>query len=107
MVENGIGASVPRTEDHRFLTGTGDYTDDTTLLRQTSAAFVRSTHPHATFTLDTSAAAGAPGVLAVLTGADLAADELGSLICGTSAIDMPATPQAVWPAPGSQSQARA
>ena len=26
MAENGIGASVPRTEDHRFLTGTGDYT---------------------------------------------------------------------------------
>ena len=82
MAENGIGASVPRTEDHRFLTGTGDYTDDTNLPRQTYAAFVRSTHPHATFTLDASAAATAPGVVAVLTGADMAGDGVGSLICG-------------------------
>ena len=82
MAENGIGAAVPRTEDHRFLTGTGDYTDDTNLPHQTYAAFVRSTHPHATFTLDTSAAAAAPGVVAVLTGADFAADGKGSLICG-------------------------
>ena len=80
MAENGIGASVLRTEDHRFLTGTGDYTDDTNLPRQTCAAFVRSTHPHATFTLDTSAA-----VMNAMTHA-----------LGTSAIDMPATPQAVW-----------
>ena len=82
MAEHGIGASVPRTEDHRFLTGTGDYTDDTNLSRQTYAAFVRSAHPHATFTLDTSAAAAAPGVVAILTGADLAGDQVGSLICG-------------------------
>ena len=82
MAENGIGAAVPRTEDQRFLTGTGDYTDDTNLPRQTYAAFVRSTHPHAAFTLDTAAAAAAPGVAAVLTGADFAADEKGSLICG-------------------------
>ena len=67
MVENGIGAAVPRTEDHRFLTETGDCTDDTNLPRQTYAAFVHSTHPHATFTLDTSDAA-APGVVAVLAG---------------------------------------
>ena len=65
MAVNGIGESVPRTEDRRFLTGTGDYTDDTTFPHQTHAGFVRSTHPHATFTLDTSAAAAAPGVLAV------------------------------------------
>ena len=48
---------MPRTEDQRFLTGSGNYTDDTTLPHQTHAAFVRSTHPHASFTLDASAAA--------------------------------------------------
>ena len=79
----GIGAAVPRTEDHRFLTGTGDYTDDTNLPRQTYAAFVRSTHPHATFTLDTSAASAAPGVVAVLTGAGLRGRTgRAPLICG-------------------------
>ena len=82
MAEHGIGASVPRTEDQRFLTGTGNYTDDSNLPHQTYAAFVRSTHAHATFTLDTAAAAVAPGVVAVLTGADMAGDGVGSLICG-------------------------
>ena len=82
MAENGIGASALRTEDQRFLTGTGDYTDDTNLSHQTYAAFVRSTHARATFTLDTAAAAAAPDVVAVLTGADMAGDQIGSLICG-------------------------
>ena len=45
--------------------------------------FVRSPHAHAKIkSIDTSAALAADGVVAVLTGKDLAADELGGLICG-------------------------
>jgi len=43
----GIGARVPRTEDKRFLTGTGRYVDDLPLARATYAYFLRSPHAHA------------------------------------------------------------
>lgn len=80
-VPNGIGAPVKRKEDRRFLTGRGRYTDDINVPGQLHASFVRSPHAHATITsIDTSAAAAAPGVVAVYTGADTA--ELGSLPCG-------------------------
>ena len=107
MAEHGIGASVARTEDHRFLTGTGDYTDDTNLPRQTHAAFVRSTHSHASFTLDTDAASGAPGVVAVLTGADLAADAEGNgLICGWQVTGKDGEPHKAPAAPGPRGRHR-
>ena len=48
MKADGIGARVTRKEDHRFLTGNGQYTDDITLPHQSYAAFVRSPHAHAT-----------------------------------------------------------
>ena len=48
MTENGIGASVRRKEDIRFLTGKGNYTDDVNVVGQTYAYFVRSPHAHAT-----------------------------------------------------------
>ncbi|MBH60870.1 MAG: hypothetical protein CL569_00135 [Alphaproteobacteria bacterium] len=83
MAENGIGARSLRKEDARFLRGTGHYIDDINRPGQAYAAFVRSPHAHAKINkVDTSKAAGAPGVLAVLTGDDLAADEIGGLICG-------------------------
>lgn len=83
MSETGIGKRLPRMEDHRFITGKGRYTDDINLPRQTYAAFVRSPHAHATINgIDTSQAEGAPGVVAVLTGEDVAADGIGGLICG-------------------------
>ena len=47
MIENGIGASVRRKEDNRFLTGKGNYTDDVNVVGQTHAYFVRSPHAHA------------------------------------------------------------
>jgi carbon-monoxide dehydrogenase large subunit len=79
----GIGASVRRKEDHRFITGTGHYTDDINRPGQVSAYFVRSPHAHATIrSIDGKAASAMPGVLAVLTGAELAADKIGNLICG-------------------------
>src|ERR1700722_210937 len=83
MSATGIGASVRRKEDRRFITGTGHYTDDINRPGQTYAFFVRSPHAHATIkSIDTKAAAAMPGVLAVLTGAELAADKIGNLICG-------------------------
>src|SRR5689334_1432590 len=78
-----VGTSVKRKEDYRFITGQGRYTDDLTRPGQTSAAFVRSPYPHATIDrIDTSAALAVPGVISVLTGADLEADGVKGLICG-------------------------
>lgn len=83
MSDTGIGASVRRKEDHRFITGEGHYTGDITLPKQTHAVFVRSPHAHATIKgIDTSKAAKAPGVLGIFTGEDVAADKVGGLICG-------------------------
>mgnify|MGYP000592521024 CR=1 FL=1 len=79
----GIGARVKRKEDHRFLTGKGNYTDDINLPKQTYAYFVRSPHAHATIKkIDTSKAKKMPGVVGVFTGDDVAATKLGGLICG-------------------------
>jgi aerobic carbon-monoxide dehydrogenase large subunit len=83
MNATGIGASVRRKEDQRFITGKGHYTDDINRPGQTHAVFVRSPHAHAKVRrIDTSAAKSSPGVVAVLTGAELAADKIGGLICG-------------------------
>ncbi len=61
MVENGIGASLARKEDVRFLTGKGNYTDDINRPGQTYAYMVRSPHAHATInSVDIAAAKSAP-----------------------------------------------
>lgn len=79
----GIGASVKRVEDYRFLTGRGRYTDDMNRPGQCHAYIVRSPHAHARIlSIDTSVTVAAPGVLTVLTGADMVADNIGSLPCG-------------------------
>ena len=63
-----IGQSVKRKEDARFLTGTGQYTDDVALANQAQAFFLRSPHAHATIRgIDVSKAKAAPGVVAVYT----------------------------------------
>lgn len=83
MVDKSIGQSVLRKEDVRFLTGKGRYTDDINLRGQTYGYFVRSTVARATISsIDTSEAASAPDVVAVLTGQQLADDGLGTLPCG-------------------------
>jgi aerobic carbon-monoxide dehydrogenase large subunit len=83
MSATGIGAAVRRKEDFRFVTGKGQYTDDINRAGQSHIHFLRSPHAHAKIrSIDTKAAAAMPGVLAVLTGADLAADKIGGLICG-------------------------
>ncbi|MGE0748930.1 MAG: xanthine dehydrogenase family protein molybdopterin-binding subunit [Rhodospirillales bacterium] len=71
-----------RTEDPRLLTGRGRYTDDLNVDGQAHAVLLRSPVAHGTIKrLDTAAAAKAPGVLAVYTGKDMAADGLGPIPC--------------------------
>jgi carbon-monoxide dehydrogenase large subunit len=83
MPFEGIGAAVRRKEDARFLSGHGNYTDDINRPGQHYAFIRRSDRPHAAINhIDTSAAAKAPGVVAVFTGADMAADNVGGLPCG-------------------------
>ncbi len=79
----GIGASVRRKEDRRFLSGNGHYVDDMNRPGQTHAVMRRSDRPHAKIvSIDTEAAKAAPGVIAVYTGADLDADGIGGVPCG-------------------------
>jgi carbon-monoxide dehydrogenase large subunit len=83
MSATGLGASVKRKEDIRFITGKGRYVDDINRPGQTHAYFVRSPHAHATIdSIDISQAAASPGVVAIFTGDDIAADKVGGLICG-------------------------
>ncbi|AOY94063.1 carbon monoxide dehydrogenase [Cupriavidus sp. USMAA2-4] len=78
-----VGAAVKRKEDYRFLTGNGQYTDDVSLPQQSYGYFLRSPHAHARIrSIDTTEAKASPGVIAVLTGADVAADKIGGLPCG-------------------------
>jgi carbon-monoxide dehydrogenase large subunit len=83
MSASAIGAPVRRTEDQRFITGRGQYTDDIRRPYQTYAYFLRSPHAHATINrIDAKRALKMPGVLAVYTGDDIAQDKVGDLICG-------------------------
>ncbi len=76
----GIGQSVLRTEDPRLLRGRGRFVDDVNIAHQAYTVFVRSPHGHADIlSIETTAAADMPGVFAILTGADYAADGLGSI----------------------------
>ena len=80
-VFEGIGASVRRKEDLRFISGRGNYTDDINRPGQLYAHIRRSDRPHAKIvSIDTTAAKAAPGVAAVYTAADLVA--IGGLPCG-------------------------
>ncbi len=100
MTATGIGASVRRKEDQRFITGKGHYTDDINRPGQAYAIFLRSPHAHATIrSIDTAAAKAMPGVLAVLTGEDLAADKVGGLICGWMIHSKDGTPMKAGPHP--------
>src|SRR5262245_14032466 len=100
MSATGIGAAVRRKEDLRFITGRGQYTDDVIRPRETRAVFVRSSHAHAKIkSIDTSAAKTMPGVIAVLTGAELANDKIGNLICGWMIHSKDGTPMKMAPHP--------
>ncbi|MFO0995390.1 MAG: xanthine dehydrogenase family protein molybdopterin-binding subunit [Alphaproteobacteria bacterium] len=76
----GFGQSVRRSEDPRLLMGRGRFMDDIVLPRMAAAVVLRSPHAHAEIRgIDAEAARGMPGVLAVLTAAELAADGLGPI----------------------------
>jgi carbon-monoxide dehydrogenase large subunit len=80
LMKFGIGQPVPRTEDPTLVRGEGRYTDDVKLAGEAYAVMVRSRIAHGVIKgIDTSAARKMPGVLAVYTGADLAA--YGTLKC--------------------------
>ena len=76
----GIGAPMPRTEDHRFLTGTGRFSDDIQAPRALAALALRSPLPHADIVgIDWAAARAAPGVRLILTAAELDAEIAGPI----------------------------
>jgi aerobic carbon-monoxide dehydrogenase large subunit len=80
MGEFALGQPVPRFEDPRLLRGGGRYVDDMVLPRMVYGHVLRSPHAHALIRgIDTAAAKAAPGVLAVLTGADWQASGWGDL----------------------------
>src|ERR1700675_3630545 len=80
MGEFAIGQSVARFEDPRLLKGGGRYVGDIVLPGMVFGYVVRSPHAHARIrTIDVSRAKAAPGVLAVLTGADWQASGFGDL----------------------------
>ncbi|MCR5856337.1 hypothetical protein [Mesorhizobium sp. J428] len=69
----GIGEGIRRTEDDRLVRGAGSFADDLTFENTAYAVFVRSPHAHARIVkLDVTGARAHPGVLAVLTGEDVA-----------------------------------
>ncbi len=82
MEKFGIGQPVRRKEDVRFITGKGRFTDDVNLPGQAYGYVVRSPHAHAKIlSIDVEEAKAAPGVIAVLTGADAKADGIPKLPC--------------------------
>ena len=100
MKQFGIGQPIRRVEDRRFLTGSGRYLDDIVRPRQAHAAMLRSPHAHARIrAIDTAAALAAPGVLAVLTGEDLARDGIGTIPCVSGLTNRDGSPMAVPPRP--------
>ena len=72
MTTRIFGSGIRRREDPRLITGQASYTDDIKLPGMVHAAILRSPHAHARIrNVDTAAAAGEPGVLAVYTGTDI------------------------------------
>ncbi|HTZ62054.1 MAG TPA: aerobic carbon-monoxide dehydrogenase large subunit [Thermoplasmata archaeon] len=77
QIAGGIGQSIPRKEDARFIRGKGNYVDDVDLPGMLFLDLVRSPYAHAKITaIRKDKALQVPGVLAVITGADLAAAKL-------------------------------
>jgi carbon-monoxide dehydrogenase large subunit len=103
MAKFGLSQSVRRVEDPRLLLGHGRYTDDISLPGQAHGYVLRSPHAHARITaLDVTDAKAMPGVLGIITGAELQAQGIGEVPCaiplknsdGTSRADTPRLPLA-------------
>ena len=100
MAEQGIGASVRRSEDYRLITGKGIFTDDINRPHQSYGVVVRSAFSHAKIkSVDSAAALAYPGVIAVFTGQDMAGDEVGGLPCGWGINNKDGSPMAEPPRP--------
>jgi carbon-monoxide dehydrogenase large subunit len=77
-----VGQPLTRREDQRFLTGRGRYTENTAPRDALAVLFVRSPHAHARILgIDKAEALAVPGVVAIYTADDTAADRLGHLPC--------------------------
>jgi len=82
MAKFGVGQSVLRVEDQRFITGAGRYTDDISLNGQAYGVAVRSPEAHAVIkSIDIAAATAAPGVLAVILADDISEHGANELPC--------------------------
>jgi len=92
-----IGQHLPRKEDRRFLIGAGRYIDDIEVPGALHACFVRSPHAHARIlSIDLEAARAMPGVVAIVTGQDLALwttrHRMAPPIDGIQAVEMDSLP---------------
>ena len=100
MPKFAIGQAVSRVEDATLLRGLGRYTDDIKLPNAAHAYVLRSPYAHARIaSIDTNAAKTAAGVLAVLTHADVAADQLGDMPCLIDLTNVDGSPRAQVPRP--------
>ena len=95
MAAAAIGRSLRRQEDHRLLTGGGRFLEDIDLPGQARAVVLRSSHAHADLDpLDIRAAAEAPGVLTVLTGAGYRDAGYGPLPSRVKVVNKDGSPRA-------------
>jgi carbon-monoxide dehydrogenase large subunit len=100
MAKFALGQAVSRAEDLTLVKGAGRYADDVRLPNEAHAFVLRSPHAHAALQrLDVSAARRAPGVLAVLTGADARADGLGDIPCLVPVTNVDGSPRGETPRP--------
>ena len=100
MTQFGLAQPVRRVEDPRLLKGKGSYTDDLTLPGMLYGVVLRSPHAAAKIIrIDTAAAKAVPGVKAIYTGADLAADGIGGLPCLVALENRDGSKQALPPHP--------
>jgi len=100
MAKFGLSQPLRRVEDPRLLLGRGQYTDDLSAPGQLHGVVLRSPHAHARITsLDTTAALALPGVQAIYTQADLAADDIGDVPCAVPLKNRDGTDRADTPRP--------
>ena len=100
LMKFGVGQPVSRKEDPTLLRGEGRYTDDINLSGQAHAVMVRSRIAHGRLKgIDVEAARAMPGVLAVLTHADLEAAGFGPLKCALNIPDRDGQPMKTPPRP--------
>ena len=99
-VRFGSDQGALRSEDEPLLTGRGQFTDDLRMPEQTCGVFVRATVGHAHVRrVDATRASAMPGVLRVITGADLAADGLGGIPPVASTVGRDGKPMVAAPMP--------